>query len=141
MNSDDFENQLKRQPLRPAPAAWRAEILEAARAAAFRAPGPEQDDAGPFVPWWRAWLWPSPRAWAGLATVWLVILSIHALPASRPTEMAHSPSPSPPSPGTNKSLLAQRRELVRLLEGSADTDSVPKPAPGPRSEAGAPSKV
>ncbi len=33
MNPDDFENQLRRQPVRPVPAEWRGEILARAKSA------------------------------------------------------------------------------------------------------------
>jgi len=154
MNSDDFENQLKRQPLRLPPAEWRAEILEQARQvthAAHAAEGAQPAEAAarepnPLFssgPWWREWLWPSPQAWAGLAAVWVIILGVQTLPRHQPAEMARVNSSAPARPtGTNSSLIAQRRELARLLEGSADAEPTPKPArPGPRSETDAPRKA
>ena len=54
-----FEQKLSRQPLRPPPPAWRAEILGAAEKIVTPAA-------------WRAWFWPSPAAWGALAAVWIV---------------------------------------------------------------------
>ena len=87
MNPDDFENQLRRTTFRPAPEAWRGEILRAARAAAPAKTEPRG--------WWRELLWPCPRAWAGLAAAWVVILAsqydgseVHSAP---PVQSAKAP--------------------------------------------------
>ena len=137
MKLDEFEKQLQRQPLRPVPGHWRAEILEAARAA-------EQQDglrrSSDVVPWWREWLWPSPQAWAGLATVWLAILALNMTGSSQSSDMAKQAT----TPPVDASLSTQRRELARLLDKDnfSDPVPVPKPAPtGPRSEGLSPSKV
>lgn len=89
MNFDDFESELRRQPLRPVPAAWRDEIL----AAAQRASEPPRRAKAPLVAWLRDWLWPHPVAWGGLAAAWALIFvlnlaakgasPISAWPASR----------------------------------------------------------
>ncbi len=68
----DFEEYLRRQSIRPVPAHWRGEILRAARA----------QPAAP--PWWREWLWPSPRAWAGLAAAWGLILLLTVTAPNEP---------------------------------------------------------
>src|SRR5262249_3170223 len=63
---------------------------------------------------------------------------LQMLPQHQPAEMARINSSSPT--GTNSSLLAQRRELTRLLEG--DVEPTPKPPrPGPRSETDSPRKA
>jgi hypothetical protein len=137
MKPDDFENQLERQSFRAAPAEWRAEILQAARASVSpRAPRL----APPALPWWREWLWPSPQAWAGLAAVWLVIVGLNATIASRSTEMAKQPPK--PSPEAETTLAAQRRELARLLDNFSEPTPAPKAGPpGPRSENVSPPRV
>jgi len=142
MTPHDFEQQLKRQTLRPPPEEWRKEILQAARDAARQ----EVSVSAPIAPrapgWreWRAWLWPNPQAWAGLAAAWMLILGLLATGQPRSFQLAGSIAPGQVS--TNGSLLAQRRELVRLLDGSPEPEAPPKTQrTGPRSEAGAPNKV
>ena len=80
MNADDFEKHLQRQPTRLTPPAWRTEILSAARAASSRPSTLDPRAAG-----WLSTLnsqpstllWPHPKAWAGLAAVWLVVLALN----------------------------------------------------------------
>ena len=153
MKPDDFENQLQRQPLRAAPAEWRAEILHAATNAVADDVRRRTDEARTVSQsnrlltsaatnqaWWREWLWPSPQAWAGLAAVWLVILGLNATTASRSTDMAMRPSK--PSPEVETTLAAQRRELARLLDNFPEPTPAPKAGPpGPRSENVSPPRV
>ncbi len=73
MNDAPFEKSLQSQPLRPIPPAWRAEIL----AAAAETPSQPEWKAGRIESWWRALLWPSPVAWAGVAAVWLLIAGLN----------------------------------------------------------------
>jgi hypothetical protein len=137
MKPDDFENQLQRQPLRAAPAEWRAEILQAARVSV----SPHTSHLAPRTsPWWLEWLWPCPQAWAGLAAVWLVILGLNSTTASRSVEIAkQSPRSSPEAETT---LAAQRRELARLLDNFSEPAPAPKAGPpGPRSENVSPPRV
>ena len=61
---NDFEDRLRRTPLRMPPPEWRDQIL-----------------AAPAHRNWRAELWPSLSAWAALAAVWLVLLAIERLTA------------------------------------------------------------
>jgi hypothetical protein len=62
---DELETRLARLPLRPAPAAWRLQILAAAQAAR-----PAERGAR----WWQRWLSPQRLA---LAAAWLLILFLH----------------------------------------------------------------
>ena len=66
MNQDDFERQLRAQPIRPLPPAWRGEIL------------PQGNKVHSMV-WLRELLWPDPVAWAALAAIWLVILGANLI--------------------------------------------------------------
>jgi len=137
MKPDDFEKQLQRQPLRELPKEWRAEILRNARAAA----SPHSSLLTPHAAsWWREWLWPSPQAWVGLAAFWVAIAVLNVTNGSHSVDMAKQ-TPKP-SPETETTLAAQRRELARLLDNFAESSPKPKAAPpGPRSENFSPPKV
>ena len=122
---DEFEQFLKKQPLREVPPAWRAEILPAAA---------QPEAVQPT--WWGAWLWPSPAAWAGLACIWIVILALNV--ASRPlaAERQLAERPQAPSHDMVLALAQQRRELAQLLGtpvGSA-VEMKRRHPPGPQSE-------
>jgi hypothetical protein len=153
MKPDDFEQQLQNQPLRPAPAGWRAEILRQAAGADAKSQRevaecemrntecePERLGSAPAPSGWLEWLWPCPQAWAALAAIWILLLGLH---------LTHPPSLSspitqtrPPTPEARMALAAQRREMTRLLDGPVEPPSAPKPAvPGPRSERMPPSKA
>ena len=106
MNHDDLEHRLR--GLRPAalPAAWRQEILATASGTAGR-----PNSADPASHSWWAGLWPSPWAWAGLASLWLVILGLNvATNAAAPTEAIAS---MPISPQALQLVWAEREQLWR----------------------------
>ena len=73
MKPDDFEQRLQRQPLRVVPEEWRAEILGTASSTAATQMSRSADRT---TNWLSTLLWPHPRAWAGLAAVWMVILGL-----------------------------------------------------------------
>lgn len=64
-------------------------------------------------PWWRAWLWPSPRFYAGLAAVWALLLAVRWFDVDTATSV-HRPA-LPPSPEAERILAEQRRELAEML--------------------------
>jgi hypothetical protein len=78
---EQFESRLSRQPLRQIPSEWRAEILKEGRHAAV--PKNKWDaDTASLPKWnWRTSLaqifWPNPKAWAGLAAIWIFILAMN----------------------------------------------------------------
>src|SRR5206468_11388760 len=87
MNTDDFEKRLQRQQPREIPPDWRTDILSAARGAARPAPRSTLHAPRSFLSTLNhhlsALLWPSPRAWAGLAAVWLGLLVVNFGTASK----------------------------------------------------------
>jgi hypothetical protein len=74
---NEFEQRLARQTFRAPPAEFRAEILAAVTGT-------------PPAGTWREWLWPSPRAWAAMAAIWLVCAALRFAdqPATSPAEIA-----------------------------------------------------
>ncbi len=72
---NDFEQFLKQRRVPQVPAEWRAEMLAAARTqTAVKKIATESLEK----PWWLAWLWPSPVAWAGVGCAWLLALGMNA---------------------------------------------------------------
>lgn len=122
---DEFEQFLKKQPLREVPPAWRAVILPTA--AQPKAVQPT---------WWREWLWPSPSAWAGLACVWVVILALNV--ATRPLAAERQLAERSPASSRDMALALaqQQRELSQLLGSPAESPAETKHPypPGPQSE-------
>lgn len=88
MNTDDFEQHLRRQPLRPVPREWRAEVLGAARSVvradrtALACP--------PLIVRLRDWLWPNPVAWGALAACWMATLVLNQLAQPSAPELARA---------------------------------------------------
>lgn len=109
---DDFEQRLRRQPLNPPPANWRAEILSRARAAAAS----DRRTMSPgLLSRFREWLWPHPAPWATLAAVWIVLFSVQ-----RQTETAIQSEMIALRAGPEEVLeaFAQRQQATeRLLAG------------------------
>jgi hypothetical protein len=139
MKPDDFEQQLRRQPLRGMPAGWREEILRAARTADDARSAATAPTA---VAWWREWLWPCPQAWAGLAALWMGVLGLNlTAPSNEVTAIASLTAVIPTGTATN--LAEQRRELARLLDNTFDPPQARKSStpPGPRSELVVPPRV
>jgi hypothetical protein len=137
-NKDNFEKRLRRQAQRPVPAAWRQEILAAARESASPC-------RSAFVTHfsllsalqWRltAWLWPHPTAWACLAAVWFVVFSLNFI-SREPARPDVARKAAPPSPQMRE-MLQQQERLFAELAGPFDKSEIttPKPvAPQPRSQ-------
>jgi len=122
---DEFEQFLKKQPLREVPPAWRTEILP---------PAARPEAVQPA--WWHEWLWPSPAAWAGLAYVWVVILALNvaARPSAAERQLAER-SPAP-SPDMALALAQQQRDLAQLLGSPVESpvETKRRYPPGPQSE-------
>ena len=117
---NDFEQRLQRQPLRPLPPSWRDEILKAARAAASASAEPSRPSP-PILNFKFLilhCLWPHPKAWAGLAAAWIVILGLNSS-ATRPAGVpmvARSTATAPVSTVELAWLTEQRRLQRELLE-------------------------
>ena len=85
MKPDNIEEKLQRQPLKEIPAEWRGEILVAADVNRRSRPVREFTFAATTLrrllstlnAQLSTLLWPHPRAWAGLAAVWILILAVN----------------------------------------------------------------
>ena len=140
MNMDDFEKRLQRQPLRQVPAEWREEILQAANLAARSRHSPLATRHLGLLSTLNhqlsTILWPHPRAWAGLAAVWVVIFALHC--ASRDTTQIAARKSMPPSPELIAALRSQEKLLTELLSDDSDARMADREKiflPRPRSEA------
>jgi len=135
MNKDDFEQRLQRQPLRSIPTEWRQEILEAADVNRRNEPVRELTFAATIKLRLRELLWPCPKAWVGLAAVWLVILVLNFETKEKP--IAVTKKQPPPSPEMQIVMKEQRRILAELLmerPGPREADQRKPGTPSPRSE-------
>jgi hypothetical protein len=126
MKPDDFEKRLQREPLRKIPPGWREEILRTATPVRRTSPDARHS-------WLTTLLWPNPKAWAGLAAVWVMIFALQfsARENSRTVAMA-----SAPQPATVASWKDQQQILVELM-GNGQPNDADRPRhlrPQPRSE-------
>jgi hypothetical protein len=148
MNGEDqFEERLRRLPQRPVPPSWREEILLAARQASRSSQAPclatskrSEQGVTHFAPRWHAMLstllWPHPKAWAGLAAIWMLVLGLNFATRDEPTRVVRWTAP--PSPQMRE-LLHQQEQLFAELIGPIappDADGPKPPAPQPHSQRG-----
>ena len=137
MKPDDFEQTLQRQPLRPVPAEWREEILvaaESASASRHASRATRHSFLSTLNAQLSTLLWPHPAAWAGLATLWILILAVDISARDRSPAMAEKSAPA--SPETIVELKKQQRMLAELIgpRDPHDTDRSKSFAPRPRTE-------
>jgi len=142
MKTDDFEQRLCQQPLRQIPAAWRDQILVAADVNRRNRPTREFTCAAATFRsllstlnhQLSTLLWPNPKAWAGLAAVWVVILAMNFTTRDE-SKTAAKKSP-PPSPQVLMALQQQKRLLTELIGQLATPEAEPPLPflPRPRSE-------
>jgi hypothetical protein len=79
-------------------------------------------------------LWPSPKAWAGLAAVWILILALDFSDRDRSRGLAENSAPPPPEMVAE--LKQQQRMLAELMgpRESSDADRSKPSAPRPHTE-------
>jgi hypothetical protein len=136
LSMENFEEHLQRQPLRQVPGGWRTEIL----ATAERTTGPQPSSLSlrrsvlsTLNARLSTILWPSPRAWAGLAAVWVVIFAVNFATRDKSPVVSRA---TPPSPEVIAELRQQQRLLAELI-GTGElriADRQPVFSPKPRSE-------
>lgn len=135
--NDDFEQHLRRQPFRPVPGEWREEILATARAAqpSYRSSTVARSSwLSTFNSQLSTLFWPHPKAWAGLAVVWVFILLLNFSLRDKSPVLAEKSLP--PSPEVVAQLQQQQRMFAELagLNEPRDMDRNKTSAPRPRSE-------
>lgn len=138
MNTEDkFEQRLHRQPVKQIPPTWREEILSTARAATTRPAtrDPRQGLLSTLNVQLSTFLWPYPKAWAGLAAVWLVVLGLN-FAAHESTPPNEARLATVPSPEMRRMLKAQERLFAELIGQTASREAEPPKAvpPRPRSQ-------
>jgi len=129
---EQFERRLSRQPLREIPGEWRVEILAAAERALH--PEPRASFLSTLNQQLSTVLWPYPKAWAGLAAVWVLILAMNfSVRDAKPGLVAKS---APSSPETMVELKKQQRLFAELVGANEAPDADRRKifSPRPRSE-------
>jgi hypothetical protein len=133
---EQFERRLSRQPLKKIPGEWRGEILREGRRAAVPEIGDADTASLPTLNWRTALanlFWPHPKAWAGLAAVWILIFCMEF--SMRDTTPVTAKRTAPPSPEVIVELKQQQRMLAELIgAGQARDAEAPTFLPQPRSE-------
>jgi hypothetical protein len=134
---DQFERRVSRQPLRQVPSEWRAEILSAAhdaQAPRDSSPAAHRSLASKISDQLSALLWPHPKAWAGLAAVWILILTMNFSARDKTPVVAEKVTP--PSPEVLVELKKQQLLFAELVgpREPLDADRQKMFVPKPRSE-------
>jgi hypothetical protein len=130
---NEFEQKISRQPLRQIPGEWRAEILAAANFPVSRSEAKTASFLSTLNHQLSTILWPHPKAWAGLAAVWVFILAVNL--STRDHSEIVAKKSVPPSPEV-VAELRQEKLLYAELIGSGDAREAepPKFFPRPRTE-------
>ena len=136
-NEKQFEQRLSRQPVKEVPPAWRAEILAAARAAqpaSQMARVVKHSFLSTLNRQLAAILWPHPKAWAGLAAVWVCIIGLNLSTREKGAVVAEKVAPVAPEMVVE---LRKQQKLYAELMGVNEPREVerPKDVPGrPRTQ-------
>lgn len=120
MNTDDFEEQLRRQPMRQIPADWRGPILGAC---AWKETVAEEAR----VPAWRLLLARFPLAWGTIGALWVAMISVNALLAGSDSTGAAGQVASP-----SLSWLVWSQRAAELRQLASDDSALDTEAPAPR---------
>ena len=125
----EFEKQLSQQPLRRPPPGWKQEILRAAEAVLDVSPSPLA--ASNSRASWLEMFWPSPRAWAGLAVVWMLTIGLYW--NTEQMAAASYAGRTRLDPRMVAAFLERQRIAVRALESDRDlAEPIDRPKPIPR---------
>jgi anti-sigma factor RsiW len=86
-------------------------------------------EPGVVMAWWRAWLWPNPQFYLGVAAVWTVMLAVNWTTHEPRLLAKHRTAPM--TSETRTALTEQRRELAELLDLSGPSLPELKPQGSP----------
>jgi hypothetical protein len=145
MNADDFEQHLKSQPLCRVPAEWRSQIVSAAKAAAVSTRDQYHGLGRSGLPILRkqviSWLWPSPKLWASLAAIWLLLAGANRAMFNSTEPSADSGSR--PIAGSVAAWKEQARILAELMQPAepSSTTASSSAKPRPRSQLTSPLRM
>ena len=117
MNNSEFEDHLRRQPLKPLPPHWRQQILRSCQSA-------PKTSAAQGVERLRELFWPHPRAWGALAVVWIVILTINLINHQEQDGSVHA-RPTQSEREQLRMALVEQRRLWQEVVGPESTASQP----------------
>ena len=135
MNADKLERRLQRQSIRDIPAEWRTQILSTAAAAAGSTRNHHLRSVLTVFVRLRnqivSLLWPSPKVWASLAAIWLLLAGANRA-MFNPTEPSAISGPRPVA-GSVATWKEQARILAELMQPAEPANaerSIPaKPLP------------
>jgi hypothetical protein len=133
--TEQFEQRLRRQPLKKIPGAWRAEILAATDAQLTRHPSPVTRHSwlSTINHQLSTFFWPHPKAWAGLAAAWVFIFALNFSMRDKTPVMAEKSAS--PSPEMVVELKQQQRLFAELIGANQAREAeTPRFLPQPRSE-------
>jgi len=105
MKPDEFEKRLQSQPLRQIPSDWRERILRGARPIGHSSRVTRHSFLSTLF-------WPNPKAWAGLAAIWIVIAAIQFASRDQTKNLAKDAAPNTPE---RMVLLKQQNQLLAEL--------------------------
>jgi len=120
MKPDDFEERLRRQPLRELPVQWRQEILSSAIRAASP---PRATRSQALRAQLYALLWPCPQAWAGLAAIWLGLLVVNFTISAKTEIVAQHKVPA----STQMMVLREQQQILTELIEPNETPAISRP--------------
>jgi hypothetical protein len=126
----------KHRPAEAKLAALRGEDLAAlARLSSTAPPRPVRLGSrlsGAAANFWRDAIQPWSRVWAGVAAVWVAILTVNLVSADRPAPNRHASAK--PDAQAQMVLAEQKQLLAQLLESTAPPPTARPRSTGPRSD-------
>jgi hypothetical protein len=136
MNSE-FEKRLEQLPMRAVPPEWRNEILQHAKAAAAESATAKSVHESLFQSFQSRLielLWPCPKAWGGLAAVWIMIAGLNLSVSDEPLQMADQGKTA--SVQWRMAMQEQQKVLneFTFVVSRSPADRPRRTVPGPRSQ-------
>jgi len=134
MKPDDFEKRLQSQKLRQIPTEWRKEILQSATQSQPSLLAPRPSWLSTINSHLSTLLWPNPKAWAGLAAVWIAIFALQSTSRTNSRMLAAAPASQRSAFGDR--LKDEQQTLVELMGNTqpVDADEPRNANPRPHSE-------